>query len=143
MLVRREALAQHLLHGRPPARRRRLQIVRAHEAVDPVASQPVGERVPRGQRLGARWQRWVVGGRDERERRHARGLLEREVQRSVRAHRGAREHGALAPGGVQHGAQVAREIFISVCARRGRWQRAAVPAGVVGDHAVAGALEQA
>ena len=89
-----------------------MQIVRAHEALDAVAAQPFGERIPGGQRLGAGRQRGVVGGRDECERRHARGLLEREAQRRVRPHRRAREHRVLAPGGVQYGAQVVRELRV-------------------------------
>ncbi len=85
----------------------------------------------------------VERGRDDRERGDALGVLEREAHGRVRAHRGAGEQRALDARCVEHRREVARRGARSRTRRLGRGRRAAVPARVVGDHAVARALERA
>ena len=69
-------------------------------------------------------------------------VVEREPHDRVRAHRGARQHGALDPAVVEHGEQVGGERLVAVSSGSAPG-RAAVAARVVGDHAVPAALERA
>jgi hypothetical protein len=68
---------------------------------------------------------------------------ERELGDRVRPHRGAGQHGAVDAAVVEHGEQVGGQALVAVVARVARGRGAAVGAGVVGDHAMAGALERA
>ena len=55
------------------------------------------------------------------------GLLEREAQRRVRAHRGARQHGALEPARVEHRREVGGQALVAVVAVRRRARSAPWP----------------
>jgi hypothetical protein len=70
-------------------------------------------------------------------------VVEREAHDRVGAHRGAGEQRALDAAVVEHREQVGREVLVAVGLGRRRGRRRAVAAGVVGDHAVAVALERA
>ena len=85
----------------------------------------------------------VEGGRGDHEAGDALGVVEREPHGGVRAHRRAGQHRALDPAVVEHGAQVLDEVVVVVGVRVRRRARGAVPARVVGDDAVARALERA
>ncbi len=111
------------------------------EALDAAVAQPVGQRVPALQVARAA-PSGVVRGRDDDEPGDAVGVVEREPDDRVRAHRGAGQHGAVDPAVVEHGEQVAAPAARSRSPPGRRRRRAAVAAGVVGDHAVAGALER-
>ena len=113
-----------------------LDVVGGDEALHPAAAQPGRQRVPAGQ--PGRERRGVVGRRDQDQAGDALGALEREAQRGVRAHRRAGEHRALDPVVVEDPLEVAGQavVVVAVAGLRG-----AVAARVVGEHAVAGALQ--
>ena len=69
-------------------------------------------------------------------------MLQREAQDRVRAHRGAGERGTFDPERVEHGFEVTGELLVAVAGGIGRGTGLPVPTGVVGDDAIAGALEQ-
>ncbi len=119
--------------------RRRRRSPRPHPRAGPARARP-SARAPR-RRAGAAGSN---AGRDQHERRpRAPVRIEREAQRRVRAHRGAREHGALERQLVEHGREVRGELLVAVGVRRGRRRGAPVAARVVGDDAMARALERA
>ena len=142
VLVGAQALAQHLEHRLAPRLRHAGIAVGLDEALDAAVAQALGQRVPARQAVGIVVVDRVVGGRDHHQRRGALGVLQREAQQRVRAHRRAREHRALDPALVHDAAQVGHEVVVAVGVRRGRRRAAPVPARVVGDHAVPGALER-
>ncbi len=71
------------------------------------------------------------------------GACEREPQQRVSAHRRSREHRSLDLARVEHSLEIATEIVVGVCLGRRRRRGPAVSACVVGDHAMARALERA
>ena len=81
-----------------------------------------------------------MGRRDQTERRHALGMVERHAQRGVRAHRGAGEQRALHAERVEQLNGVARQVLVGIGPLRGR-RGGAMGAGVIGDHAHSGALQ--
>ena len=85
----------------------------------------------------------IEGRRDHDEAGDPVGVLEREAQQRVRAHRRAGQHGAVEPERVEHRAQVVGEVGVGVVVASGAGDDAPVAARVVGDDAVAGALGSA
>ena len=144
MLVRGQALADDPEDRLAPARVAGRLAVGGDEALDAAFAQPVAERVPaRAATPGSPCVRRVVGGRDHDEAGDALGLLEREAQGGVRAHRRAGEHRALDARARRAPREVGGEVVVVVGAGLRRGVRLAVAAGVVGDDAVPGALQRA
>ena len=100
-------------------------------------------RSQRARRSGDRYSTGSKRRRDRDDARHPLGLLQREAQARVGAHRDAGQHGALDLQRVEHRREVAVQVRIRVRVGRRGGRRAAVPAGVVGDHAMAAALQRA
>ncbi len=136
VLVEAHALAQDGGDGVAPARVDRGRVVGGDEALHPAAAHSGRQRVPAGQ--PGRERRGVVGRGDQDQAGDALGAPEREAQRGVRAHRRAGDHRALDPVVIEDALEVAGQavVVVAVAGLRG-----AVAAGVVGEHAVAGALQ--
>ena len=110
--------------GRAGARRRSL---------DPVAPQRRRERVVPAQALVAFVGNRVVRGRDDESPATRSGTSSASRRSGVRAHRRAREHGALELELVEHGEEVRRQRVVAVRVARRRGRRRAVAARVVCD----------
>ena len=102
VLVRSQALAEHLLDRPPPGLRHRGQVVGPHEPLHTVFPQRSCQRVPAGERPGHLRRGRVIGRRDQAQRGHAPGIEQGMTDGGMRAHRRARQHRALDAEGVQH-----------------------------------------
>ena len=118
-------------------------VVGLDEALDPAPLQPLGERVPVGERLGGRLGAHVDRPDDD-DRRRAPGVVERVRGDGVRPHRVTGEHVRPRAGlGREHRVEVGGELGEPVSRPSGRRVGLAVAARVVGERAKSRAGQRA
>ena len=108
----------------------------------PSRSRPSASASQRASSSWSRLRQPQVRRRDLHQRRDALRVREREGERRRGAHRGADQHDAVEPRSSSTASRSRDQVGVLVGARIRRGVGVAVPARVVGDHAVAGALQQ-
>ena len=109
----------------------------------PSRSRPVGQRIPAGQLIRVRLGEAQVRRRHLHQRGHAVRVGKRVGEGRRGAHRGADQHHAVQLALVEHGLEVRDQIRVLVCAGVRCGVGVTMAARVVGQHAMAGALQSA